>query len=674
MRVKKLEAALAVAHSLTSTDVHPLLVEEERVNVWVETNESPPTMEKENWDEELAGNFSMLAIEGDVKTSRFTTSQYSLWFLDGQEDPHRAASMVERAKPTNSRFPVEILRIAFGPYEDSESIHQRLVSCLPPVHVALSLIDNYYTTGGCIQNIIPQSLLKEEFWPVAYEGRRTNIVSLAVIFGILCLGSIFHNPPLPEALPAERYLHLAILATSQDPLNIVHVEALYLQALYACATDSSLGKPLAILGLIIKYCQTLGIGQGVQTLLNLLLSTCQKVTYEAVLSLDKRLRSYDSILDPQYLKEMGNWSLANGTASTAYDRRKKLQQQFIMLAKECTLVHLHRGFLNRALLNPSEDPILSKWSISVMAAYQSACSVIRQVRLISIHQPELLRMLKWTNAVLSSLIALATLVIRTPFSSLATVAFQELQSGCELLRTHTTEDCYMRPVLDRLRTAAAAAYGSRNQHPSKASANGLYEVRRPVDDPVSAPRTSPPSSESVVNDPLATQSNVAPPFAPLDDIFSGINLPLSNGRGSGGSGQPGVLFPPDILGYAPLKEAQQTHPAGLQEVIGAYLQPPEGTLDFSSFSSQYPAEPDQGGTNWHFLLPNPNSGSNTDSPPSVHSHSNNNNNEQVSDFPAFTAPPVTVGYENGRVNNSSNGLVNGGADADFWAGLTWNQS
>ncbi|KAG8864447.1 hypothetical protein FRC20_010185 [Serendipita sp. 405] len=84
MRVKKLEAALEAAHNLVSTETHPLLAETERVNLLVETDSPSPAMEGPDMNDELAGQFSMLAIEGDVKTSRFTTSQYSLWFLDGQ--------------------------------------------------------------------------------------------------------------------------------------------------------------------------------------------------------------------------------------------------------------------------------------------------------------------------------------------------------------------------------------------------------------------------------------------------------------------------------------------------------------------------------------------------------------------------------------------------------------
>ncbi|KAG8808929.1 hypothetical protein FRC18_004798, partial [Serendipita sp. 400] len=662
MRVKKLEAALEAAHNLVSTETHPLLAETERVNLLVETDSPPPAMEGPDMNDELAGQFSMLAIEGDVKTSRFTTSQYSLWFLDGQADPHHAPSMVEQpAKISVSRFPVEILRTALGPYEHDESLHQNLISCLPPVHVALSLIDAYYTNSGCLQNIIPQSLLQEEFWPVAYEGRKTNTVSLAVIFGVFCIGAHFHLPVHPEALSPERYLHLSILAISQDPLSIVHIEALFLQASYMCVTDLSLGKPTAILGLMIKCCQTLGIdhecptwriseqdkqrrrrifhevhsfdcflsmnvgrcnflskgqhntplpcplpdttpsevipfdkackwkylflGQGVQALLDILLSTCQKATYDAVLSLDKKLRGFDSILDPTYLREMGNWTTANGTDSGSYDRKRKLQQQFILLTRECTLVHLHRGFLNRALLNPSEDPILSKWSISVMAAYQSACSVIRQVRLMGIHQPDFLRLIKWTNAVLSASIALAALVIRTPFSSLATVAFQELQSGCELLRTNLDEHSYIKPVLARLGQAAAAAYASRDQHPLKATAEGLHEVRRPIDDPISQRSASLPTG--IVPDPAAITYNNTLPFVQADNnnVFSGTNPLPSSGTGTGEN--------ITINGGGGIKEVRQTHPAGLQEVIGAYLQPPEGTLDHTFFSSEYPAEPDQ---------------------------------------------------------------------------------
>ena len=100
-------------------------------------------------------------------------------------------------------------------------------------------------------------------------------------------------------------------------------------------------------------------------MLNLVLSTTKPVSYEATLALDKKLRSYGSLFDPKYAKELGTWpSEESGTS-----RQIRLQQQFTLLVRESTLVHLHRGFLNRAVLEPTGDPILSKYSISVMAAY-----------------------------------------------------------------------------------------------------------------------------------------------------------------------------------------------------------------------------------------------------------------------------------------------------------------
>jgi hypothetical protein len=73
---------LQAVYAATSTDVHPLLKEEERVPVTLD--------EIVNVDiEEAAANeaetmFSMLSIEKDVRTSRMTPSHYSLWFLDGE--------------------------------------------------------------------------------------------------------------------------------------------------------------------------------------------------------------------------------------------------------------------------------------------------------------------------------------------------------------------------------------------------------------------------------------------------------------------------------------------------------------------------------------------------------------------------------------------------------------
>lgn len=112
--------------------------------------------------------------------------------------------------------------------------------------------------------------------------------------------------------------------------------------------------------------QYLFLGQGVQALLALVLSTEKPATYNATLALDKQLRSYDTILDPKFCKESA--TLPRPEQDTTFLREHRILQQFILIGKEATLLHLHRSFLNRALTNPSCDPILSKWSISVMAA------------------------------------------------------------------------------------------------------------------------------------------------------------------------------------------------------------------------------------------------------------------------------------------------------------------
>lgn len=89
IRIKKLEAALEAAYGLTSTCVHPLLRDEERIdipeagNIKVDVQLVDP-----NWGEEemqVETSFSMLSIDSDVRASRFTPSIYSLWYLDGQQ-------------------------------------------------------------------------------------------------------------------------------------------------------------------------------------------------------------------------------------------------------------------------------------------------------------------------------------------------------------------------------------------------------------------------------------------------------------------------------------------------------------------------------------------------------------------------------------------------------------
>jgi hypothetical protein len=111
-------------------------------------------------------------------------------------------------------------------------------------------------------NVVPQSLLEEEYWPIVYghhDSTRTS--SLAVLYGVFCLGAFWSTPPPKGALSPAQYQQLAILAMSQDPLSITHIEALILYTIYLCGTDDTHSKAGACLGMTIKLAQTLGIGE-----------------------------------------------------------------------------------------------------------------------------------------------------------------------------------------------------------------------------------------------------------------------------------------------------------------------------------------------------------------------------------------------------------------------------
>jgi hypothetical protein len=83
----KLEAALEVAHGKVSNEVHPLLREEERVDITTVSNDPIEEPQSTTWDgsETISDKFSMLSIDGDVRTTRFTPSIYSLWYLSETE-------------------------------------------------------------------------------------------------------------------------------------------------------------------------------------------------------------------------------------------------------------------------------------------------------------------------------------------------------------------------------------------------------------------------------------------------------------------------------------------------------------------------------------------------------------------------------------------------------------
>jgi len=107
---------------------------------------------------------------------------------------------------------------------------------------------------------MPQKLFEEEFWSAAYGGRDCPISLLAVVFNVFCLGAMWLPSLTSESLSSSQFNQLALLAMSQDPISIVHMEAIHLQAVYLCVVDSTHTKAWACLGLALKLAQTLGIG------------------------------------------------------------------------------------------------------------------------------------------------------------------------------------------------------------------------------------------------------------------------------------------------------------------------------------------------------------------------------------------------------------------------------
>lgn len=85
--MQKLESALEAAYAATTADVHPLLRPGARIDissVEVTNLEEPKNHDTED-DMNISNSFSMLSIDEDVRTSRFTPSHYSLWYLDEKQ-------------------------------------------------------------------------------------------------------------------------------------------------------------------------------------------------------------------------------------------------------------------------------------------------------------------------------------------------------------------------------------------------------------------------------------------------------------------------------------------------------------------------------------------------------------------------------------------------------------
>ncbi|CDZ98883.1 Zn(2)-C6 fungal-type DNA-binding domain [Phaffia rhodozyma] len=348
-----------------------------------------------------------------------------------------------------------------------------------------------------------------------------NVHKLAVFYMVLCLGALFdlNNPPFNQR--ARRYCDLAKLCLAINPSgSVAYIQAIQLMGSYLLnGTKATSGGEQfwPLLGLAMKHLTAVGLHRdgarwgldpaevdmrrrlfwecsfldAIQSLtfgrprclsdsttdvkypgsglpdgqkyegdvFHQFKTQTSPVTYDIVLAIDRDIRIFERTQLPAEL-HCGEDSCVLPTDGEGWSDKKRILQRHSMLLiiNEC-LLFLHRGWFARALRDFPDEPLKAKWNQSYVAELESCKACISVVRdLMKLHGALASRWWFFWFHCFSAIASLSVAVIRSPGSSLALAAFQEIELGVSLFEdakvgTRARDEL---PLLKRLRNKAEA--------------------------------------------------------------------------------------------------------------------------------------------------------------------------------------------------------------------------
>ncbi|KZT27792.1 hypothetical protein NEOLEDRAFT_1059659 [Neolentinus lepideus HHB14362 ss-1] len=181
------------------------------------------------------------------------------------------------------------------------------------------------------------------------------------------------------------------------------------------------------------------------------------VSYPTLQKLDQAVRKFYT---PPSLVVPGFGSAADNADREPASLELTMQRHIALAIREITIFYMHRGFFARALEDQSGDPLSSKYSPSVLACYNSACSFVGLIKNLFSQQPELTqRMWFLFTHVFSCAIALGAIPSKSPGMALAPSALAHLKSAHHLFEQISLNPRAIKvlPVLRKLDARASAA-------------------------------------------------------------------------------------------------------------------------------------------------------------------------------------------------------------------------
>ncbi|KAJ8462374.1 hypothetical protein ONZ45_g17961 [Pleurotus djamor] len=239
--------------------------------------------------------------------------------------------------------------------------------------------------------------------------------------------------------------------------------------------------------------------------------------YTTILELDKKIRDFPV---PMHLRP--KCRVVNQVDAPMLD----IQRWFVLIAKETTLLNLHRGYFAQALQEQPSDLLKHRYGPSMLATYRSAWRIIETVVISWKDNPLIMSRitLAWSQT-LSAAIVMCLLATRAPSSRLTSSALEELDRALTVYEEAAATCRSASANLDAMRTLRNKAYATVNRtnlHESSSSSLTPDELDRLggkthlIIPPMTKP--SPPSSFSAIPSPVTLTENN------MDLLFDGANL------------------------------------------------------------------------------------------------------------------------------------------------------
>ncbi|KAH8109667.1 hypothetical protein DFH11DRAFT_913070 [Phellopilus nigrolimitatus] len=216
------------------------------------------------------------------------------------------------------------------------------------------------------------------------------------------------------------------------------------------------------------------------------LCTARPLRYSEILELDRRVGDFDTV-------PLTRPSMQDVPKPNFIPRNNFLHPLVTVWYKDTSLLHIHRNFFARAMLESPCDPLHSPFARSFLATY---CSATRILEIIRNHYDRLqlvfLRVWDiWTLAVTCAVVV-GSVVARGAMISFASSAFVELELTITLFEQTTAHPVAKRCLPFLLRIHGKAQHALYKSHISNSSQPGVEGSAEPETEV--EPKSTPPST------------------------------------------------------------------------------------------------------------------------------------------------------------------------------------